>query len=392
MTNAPARPWHERDIALPTFIKPLYFDYNATTPVLEPVFTAMAPYLNEHFGNPGSDHAWGLAAARAVDSGRQSLASLIGCSPNELYYTSCATESINIVLQSVMAEGGHLVTTAVEHPATLQTAKALESRGVSVSLAPVDDQGLVSLEAVKATCTPETKLISVMLANNEVGTLQPVAEIAAWARSRGILMHTDAAQAVAKIPVDVKYLGVDFMTIAGHKIYAPKGIGALYVRSGVELAPLTYGGGQERGLRPGTENVPYIVALGAAAEMALADLETEAQRQRDLGQRLLAGIDGLGKPYLLHAADAPRLPTTMSIGFGGLLVGDILSGLVGEDVGVSAGAACHGDHAEPSHVLKAMNVPQDFAQGTLRISWGRPTTAEDVDEFVLRLGRVLSSL
>ena len=377
---------------MPNQIKPLYFDYNATTPVLDPVFQAMAPYLKEHYGNPGSDHAWGLAAARAVDKGRQSLAALVGCQADELYYTSCATESINIVLQSVMAGGGHLVTTAIEHPATLQTAKALEGRGVTVSLAPVDSQGLVSLDAIKAACTPETKLISVMLANNEVGTIEPLAEIAAWARDKGILVHTDAAQAVAKIPVDVKELGVDFMTIAGHKIYAPKGIGALYVRSGVELAPLTYGGGQERGLRPGTENVPYIVALGAAAEMALADLDAEAARQRDLGKRLLKGIDGLGRPFLLHAADAPRLPTTMSIGFGGLLVGDILSGLVGEDVGVSAGAACHGDHAEPSHVLKAMNVPQDFAQGTVRISWGRPTTAEDVDEFVRRLGRVLSAL
>lgn len=377
---------------MPHHLKPLYFDYNATTPILEPVFLAMAPYLKEHFGNPGSDHAWGLAAARAVDKGRQSLADLVSCAPDELYYTSCATESINIVLQSVMAGGGHLVTTAIEHPATLQTAKALEGRGVSISLAPVDDQGVVALDAIKQACTAETKLISVMRANNEVGTLQPVAEIAAWARDKGILVHTDAAQAVAKIPVDVQQLGVDFMTIAGHKIYAPKGIGALYVRSGVKLAPLTYGGGQERGLRPGTENVPYIVALGAAADMAIADLNAEAARQRDLGNRLLRGIDGLGRPYQLHAADAPRLPTTMSIGFGGLLVGDILSGLVGEDVGVSAGAACHGDHAEPSHVLKAMAAPREFAQGTVRISWGRPTSTADVDEFVQRLSRVLDTL
>lgn len=375
-------------------MKPLYFDYDGTTPILPRVYQAMIPYLTEHFGNPSSDHLWGLAAKKAMDKARAQVAALINARREEIYFTSCATESNSMVLWGVLGqgEGAHLVTTAVEHPAILQNALALEKCGAKVSRAPVNGQGLVSLEAVKEACTDDTKLVSVMLANNETGTIQPVQKIAAWARTQGILMHTDAAQAVGKIPVDVKALGVDFLTVAGHKLFAPKGIGVLYIRQGVELAPLWYGGGQETGLRAGTENIPHMVGLGEACALAQEDLAQEMERQRALGRLLLGGLDKCPVPWRLLSEKAPRLPNTMSIGFEGLRAADILSGLVGVDVGASAGAACHGDDTTISHVLMAMEVPPAYAQGTIRFSWGRPTSQEDVLDLCSRLDGVLRAL
>ncbi|MBU1742314.1 MAG: cysteine desulfurase, partial [Proteobacteria bacterium] len=357
-------------------VKPLYFDYNATTPVLARVFEAMRPFLTERFGNPGSGHMWGLRAAQAVARARAQVASLLGASPDEIYFTSCATESNNQVLFGLFQGEGHLVTTAVEHPAVLEPAGVLEKRGVKVTRVPVDAQGLVSPDDVLAALTDETRLISVMLANNETGAIQPVAEIAARARERGVLVHTDAAQAVGKIGVDVAELGVDLLSVAGHKLYAPKGVGALYVRRGVRVPPLLHGGGQERGLRSGTENVPHLVGLGEACALAAEALSHEAERRQGLGRVFLEGLRGLGFSFRLHSAEAPRLPNTMSVGFEGLSAGDVLSGLVGWDVGASAGAACHGDVTAVSHVLEAMNVPTKFAAGTIRFSWGR-LTSED---------------
>ncbi|KMY65862.1 hypothetical protein AAU61_19670 [Desulfocarbo indianensis] len=375
-------------------MQPIYFDYNATTPVLPRVFEAMRPYLTQHFGNPSSGHAWGLAAARAVDEGRGRVADLIGCSPGELVFTSCATESNTMVLRGLCEHrpGAHLVISAIEHPATMACAAFLESVGVEVTRVPVDQEGLVSPRAVAEACSSHTALISVMLANNESGAIQPVAEIAALARKKGIALHSDAAQAVGKIPVDVGALGVDFLTVAGHKLYAPKGVGALFVRRGAELPPMLRGGGQEHGLRAGTENVPYMAALGEACALAKGDLAAEMARQREMGQALLAGLKSLGAPFRLHSEQAPRLPNTMAIGFKGLRAADILSGLVGLDVAVSAGAACHGDTTTVSHVLEAMAVPIEYAHGTLRFSWGRPTTTAEVAEVVKRLGSVLQGL
>ena len=373
-------------------MKPLYFDYNATTPVLPPVREAMLPFLGDSFGNPGSGHAWGLVAQRAVEQAREQVARLLGAEPEEIIFTSCATESDNLALAGTLEPGDELVTSAVEHPAIMEYLPVLEARGVKVTLVPVDDQGRVSVAAVQEACTPRTRLISVMLANNETGAIQPVAEIAAWARQRGILVHSDAAQAVGKIPVDVGELGVDLLSLAGHKLYAPKGVGALYLRRGVELRPMLYGGGQERGLRPGTENVPHWVGLGRACQLAGQDLEAEMERQRELGRRFLAGLEAQGRDFRLHSREAPRLPGTMSIGFAGLRAGDILSGLVAREVGASAGAACHGDTTTVSHVLAAMKVPESYALGTIRFSWGRPTSAEDVDELLRRLGQVLDEL
>lgn len=375
-------------------MKPLYFDHNATTPVHSSVFEAMRPYLTEQFGNPGSGHLWGLAAKKAVDRARAQVAGLIGCAPGEVVFTSCATESDNMALLGLLAErpGSHLVTSAVEHPAILQCADFLERRGVRVTRVPVDGQGVVDPATVRAACADGADLISLMLANNETGAMQPVAEVAAWARERGIPVHTDAAQAAGKVPVDVAALGVDMLSVAGHKLYAPKGVGALYLREGLTLSPMLHGGGQERGLRSGTENVPHLVGLGAACALATADLAAEADRQRELGRVFLEGLRGLDRQWRLHSEQTTRLPNTMAVGFAGLAAGDIISGLVGYDVGVSAGAACHGDTTTVSHVLEAMGVPLEYAHGTLRFSWGRATSAGDVRELVQRLGLVLAAL
>lgn len=375
-------------------MKSLYFDYNATTPILPEIFEAMRPYLTQHFGNPSSDHLWGLKAKRGMEEARAQVAGLLGAQPQEIYFTSCATESNNMVLEGIFGANpnGRLVTTAVEHPAILFPAERLAKRGVKVTLAPVDRQGVVDGDALRKACDGGAELVSMMLANNETGAIQPVAELAAWARERGILVHTDASQAVGKIPVDVNELGVDFLTVAGHKLYAPKGVGALYVRQGVELEPFMLGGGQEGGLRPGTENLPYMAGLGAACQLAAKTLSDEMARQEELGRQFLKLLPETGVDHTIHSLDVPRLPNTLSVGFEGLMVGDILSGLVARDVAVSAGAACHGSETTISHVLQAMAVPEEIALGTIRVSWGRPTTQLDVVEMAARLREVVMEL
>jgi cysteine desulfurase len=374
-------------------MRPLYFDYNATTPVHPLVFEAMRPWLTERFGNPGSAHMWGMEAKNGLDTGRHQVASAIGARDAEIVFTSGATESNNLALYGSLTDpkNQHLIISAVEHPAIMEPARDLQQKGLEVTVVPVDDQGRVRLADIQAARTEKTALISVMLANNEVGTIQPIADIAAWARKQNILVHTDAAQAVGKIPVNVENLGIDLMSIAGHKLYAPKGIGALFIRNGITITPRTKGGGQENGIRPGTENIPYIAGLGAACAM-IRDLSEEANRQRLLGERFREGLVSLGRPFVIHAKNTPRLPGTMSVGFTGLRAGDIISGLVGYEVGVSAGAACHAGQECVSAVLEAMRVDLHDALGTIRFSWGRMTTNEDVDELLDRLERVLRSL
>ena len=376
----------------------LYFDYNATTPVAPRVFEAMRPYLTDQWGNPGSAHGWGLAAKRAVDKGRAQVAALIGADPGNMVFTSCATESNNWVLFSPFARGGagRVVTQPTEHPAVLEPCARLATQGVRVDFLPVDCNGVADLEplgGVLDSLRPgEAGVLSLMRANNETGVLQPVREAAALARRSGWLVHTDAAQAVAKIPVDVEALGVDYLTIAGHKLYAPKGIGALYVRSGAPLSPLFLGGGQERELRPGTENVAYIAGLGEACAMAAEDLEAEVARITELRQRFICGLHGLGADFVVHGADAERLPGTCSVGFKDAAAGDILSGLVAYDVAVSGGAACHAGQTRLSPVLEAMGAPTAYAAGTIRFSFGRPTDAQAVDALLRRLKLVLEQL
>jgi cysteine desulfurase len=320
------------------------------------------------------------------------VAALIDAEPEEVVFTSCATEGNHTVLHGIFQDDPHgrLVVSAVEHPSVLAPARLLAEAWADLDLVGVDQRGVIDTEAYARALTPDTELASVMLANNETGVLQPVAELAALALERGVLFHTDAAQAVGKIPVSVKQLGVDFLTLAGHKLYAPKGIGALFVRHVRPLPPLFVGGGQEHGMRAGTENVSHAVALGAACALAARDLETEAQRQQTLGALLTTELAALDRDFVIHGQDAERLPNTLSIGFRGVMAEDIVARLGELDVAVSAGAACHGDQeARMSHVLEAMHVDPAYGLGTVRISWGRMTTRDDIHELVTRMGQAL---
>jgi cysteine desulfurase len=365
--------------------RPIYLDYNATTPIDPRAAEAMRPYLVEHFGNPSSPHPYGVTTKRAVEEARRQVAALVGCMPAEVIFTSGGTESNNAALKGVAAayghKGNHIVTTAVEHPAVTEPCAILESQGYQVTVLPVDQYGWVDPAAVERAVTEQTVLVSVMHANNEVGTVQPIARIAAIAHRVGALIHTDAAQSVGKIPVDVGQLGVDLLSIAGHKLYAPKGVGALYVREGVKLAKFMHGASHEGDRRAGTENVLEIVGLGAAAEIARQELREGAAhlaRMRDsLWEGLAAGLDGVR----LNGHPSERLPNTLSVSFCGIEVDDLLYELW-DDVAASAGAACHSAGVTVSSVLQAMHVPLEYAMGTLRFSTGRFTTADEIDRAV----------
>lgn len=359
----------------------IYLDYNATTPTDPVVAEEMTPYLIGFFGNPSSGHRAGREARAAVERARTQVARCLGCSAAEIIFTSGGSESDNLALRGVVAVrgGGHVITSAVEHPAVLEVALAMEMEDlIDLTVVGVDSHGRVDQNEVEDALRPDTILVSLMLANNEVGTLQPVAEIAKLCRDRGVLVHTDAAQAVGKIPVDVEKLGVDLLTVAGHKLYAPKGIGALYIRSGVEIEPLIRGAGHERRLRAGTENILEMVGLGAASELVRNEPPDEHHRLamlRDrLRGRLAAGVDGLVE----HAVGADRLPNTLSVSLPGAHAGDLLDA-IGDEVAASAGAACHGNQVQVSHVLSAMGVEPAVALGTIRLSVGRFTTEEEVD-------------
>ncbi len=366
-------------------MRPLYFDYNATTPVHEDVVQAMLPFFTQKFGNPGCGHMYGMQARKAMEIAREKVAGLINADPGQIFFTSCATESNNQVLSGVLQPHEELIVSAVEHPSIIKPAHELSRTGVTVRTVSVDSDGLVDPDQLLEKLSDKTKLVSIMLANNETGTIQPVADITSRTQPVGILVHTDAAQAVGKIPVDVKDLKVDFLSIAGHKMYAPKGIGALYVRDPGTLKPLLYGGGQEKGLRSGTENIAYIAGLGQAAELAGRDTESEVRRQKLLGKKFIQGLSRIDRDFVLHAQNAPRLPGTMSIGFAGCRAGDILSGMIACNLAASAGAACHGDNLSMSPVLEAMSADPYFGLGTIRFSWGRMTAEKDIEELCSRL-------
>jgi cysteine desulfurase len=362
--------------------KPIYLDYNATTPIDPRVVEAMTPYLTNHFGNPSSPHPYGVEAKRAVEAAREQLAGLLGAQPDEITFTSGGTEANNMALKGVAAayreRGNHLITSAVEHPAVLEPCRYLKELGYRVTVVPVDATGRVDPAEIERAITPETILVSVMHANNEVGTIQPIAEIADIAHWAGALMHTDAAQAVGKIPVNIEELGVDLLSVAGHKLYAPKGVGALFVRDGVQLVKFMHGAGHERNRRAGTENVLEIVGLGAAAAIAAEELETTAAHLAEMRDRLWEGIRTRLDDIRLNGHPTERLPNTLSVGFAGLDVDDLLYELW-DDVASSAGAACHSEGVTISTVLQAMGVPLEYAMCTLRFSTGRPTTAEEID-------------
>ncbi len=362
-------------------MKPIYLDYNATTPVAPEVAAAMRPYLEEHFGNPSSSHWYGVQTRTAVDHAREQIAVMLGCGADEVVFTSGGTEANNYAIRGVawanQATGKHIITSAIEHPAVLKVCDYLVGRGFSVTRLPVDEFGLVNIEDVKQAITPQTILITIMQANNEVGTLQPIAEIARLAHERGIIMHTDAAQAAGKISTRIADLGVDLLSIAGHKLYAPKGIGALYVRDGIALDKLIHGADHEQNRRAGTENVLEIVGLGAACEIAGRDLEKNREHMLAMRDRLHDGLAARHADLRLNGHPERRLPNTASLSFPRIRANALLASI--PDVAASAGAACHADSIDVSHVLAAMGVPEEYAMGTVRLSVGKMTTANDID-------------
>jgi len=363
--------------------RPIYLDYNGTTPLDPEVIAAMRPFLEEDFGNPSSSHWYGIRPKQAVEAARRQVASLLGCLPEEIVFTSGGTESNNHAIKGLARalkdKGRHIVTSAIEHPAVLEVCRSLESEGFETTYVAVDGQGMLDPGEVARALRPDTILVSIMHANNEVGTVQPIAAIAELARSRGIAVHTDAAQSLGKIPVDVAALGVDLLSMAGHKLYAPKGIGALYVRTGLALEKFCHGAGQEKGRRAGTENVMGIVGLGKACELAGRDLAGCMARMRGLRERLHRGITRRMGDVRLNGHPDQRLPNTLSLSFKGLAANRLLEE-IGLEVAASAGAACHADSVAVSHVLEAMRVPAAWAAGTLRFSLGRFTTAAEVEQ------------
>jgi len=366
-------------------IKPIYLDYNGTTPHDPEVIEAMRPFLETEFGNPSSTHWYGIKPKQAVEAARRQLAGILNCNPSEVIFTSGGTESNNHAIRAVARQlkgkGNHIITSSFEHPAVFEVCRSLESYGFETTYLPVGEAGLVDPDDVASAIRPTTILITIMHANNEVGSVQPIAEISRIAKQHGIVMHTDAAQSVGKIPTDVEQLGVDLLSVAGHKVYAPKGIGALYVRPPLVLEKFCHGAGQEMGRRAGTENVLEIVGLGKACEIALRDLDKNMARMKFLRDRLHEGLLGRLPNIRLNGHLDRRLPNTLNLSFKGREANRILEA-IGLEVAASAGAACHSDSVAISHVLQAMGVPLEWAKGTLRFSVGRMTTEAEIDKTI----------
>lgn len=359
----------------------IYLDYNATTPVAKEVAEAMMPFVLENFGNPSSGHSMGVRAREALDKAREQIARLLGCEKQEIIFTSGGTESNNMVLKSLAwtlrSKGGHIVTTKIEHPAIINAALFLMQTGCDVTFLRVDSYGQVDPIEVKKAIRKDTILITVMHANNETGTIQPIADISAIAREHGIIFHTDAAQSVGKIETTVDDLGVDLLTIAGHKLYAPKGVGALYIRDGVAIEPFMHGGGQEMGLRSGTENVMLNVGLGKACELISENIADEMPRIRRLRDRLHEQIRSAVPGVVLNGHPEMRLPNTLFVSFPGMTGEEILAQI--PELCTSTGAACHDRSVTLSHVLAAMGVSKEVGMGAIRLTLGRPTTEKEVD-------------
>jgi cysteine desulfurase len=378
--------------------RPLYLDHHATTPVDPRVLERMLPYFVERFGNPSSrNHAFGWEAAEAVEQARAQVARLIGAHHREVIFTSGATESNNLaikgVARSLASKGRHLVTVVTEHPSVLDSCRALEHEGWRVTWLGVRADGLVDLDVFEASLASDTVLVSVMAANNEIGVLQPLARVVELAHARGVLVHTDASQAVGKVPFDVHDLGVDLASFTAHKMYGPKGVGALFVTRkprAMEVSPILHGGGQERGMRPGTLNVPGIVGLGACAEIAGQVLAEEGARLGRLRDRLLEGLRSSLDGVTVNGSMAHRLPQNLNLSFADI-EGEALGPALG-DLAVSSGSACATGHFTPSHVLTAIGLDADLARSSLRFGVGRWTTDEDIDEAVARVTDVIRGL
>jgi len=378
-------------------MKTIYLDYNATTPIDPEVLNEMLPYLKKHFGNPSSSHIFGKAAKKGVEKARQRVASLLGCEISEVIFTSGGSEANNMALKGVaetlsakgtstsLRAGNHIITSQIEHPAILNPCRYLERKGFKVAYLPVDQYGMVDPADVRKAITSKTILITIMHANNEVGTIQPIAEIGEIARKHGILFHTDAAQTIGKIETKVNKLKVDLLSIAGHKFYAPKGVGALYIRKGLKLEPLVHGAGHEYGRRAGTENVASIVGLGKAAEIAWRDLKEYREKVFNLREklywRILDKIDGVK----LNGHPTQRLPNTLNLSFEGVDSEELLSKL--KNVALSTGSACHAGHKDPSGVLLAMGMDRVRALGAVRFSLGKYTTKGDISQAAVAIAK-----
>ncbi len=376
-------------------MKPVYLDNNATTMAAPEVIEEMLPYFGEFYGNPSSMHSFGGQTGRTIAQARQRLAEALGCEPREIIFTSCGTEGDNTAIHSALAsqpDKRHIVTTRVEHPAVLNVAQNLEERGYDVTYLNVDGKGRLDLDELTKSLRKDTALVSVMYANNETGTVFPIPEIAAIVKERGILMHTDAVQAVGKIPIDLKTLPVDFLALSGHKLHAPKGVGALFARKGAPFRPFMLGGHQERGRRAGTENVASIVGLGKAVELAAAGIGEENSRVRALRDRLERGLIAAIPDAIINGDVENRLPNTSSVAFKYVEGEAILLMLDQFGVCASSGSACTSGSLEPSHVLRAMGVPFTFAHGSIRFSLSRYNTDEDVDVVLRELPGVIERL
>ena len=373
-----------------------YFDNSATTRVKDEVFKEMIPYLSIEYGNPSSLYSIGRSAKRAISEARRRVASLINCSPEEIYFTSCGSESDNTALKGIAyankEKGNHIITSKIEHPAILNSCKNLENKGFKISYIDVDKDGMLNLEKLESEITDRTVLISIMYANNEIGTIEPIKEIAQIAHSHGIIFHTDAVQAVGNIPIDVKKMNIDMLSLSGHKLYAPKGIGALYVKSGIEFERFMDGGHQEKNKRSGTENVAEIVALGKACQISEKNIEQYQQKLKNLRDYCLKKIQEKIPDIHINGTMERRLPGNINISFKDLNSGELLLRL--DEVGIcaSGGSACSSKEASPSHVLTAIGLPSELSKGALRLTFGDYNSIEDVDYLVENLVRIVEEM
>lgn len=375
----------------------VYMDHSATTPVDPKVLEAMLPYFGEHYGNPNSLHYWGKAARVAMDRAREQVASLIGGDPKEIIFTGGGSEADNLAIKgaawALREKGRHIITSPIEHHAVLDAFKWLGKNGFDVTILPVDRDGLVNTRDLESAIRPDTTLVSIMMANNEIGTLEPVEELGRICREKGVLFHTDAVQAAGHMPIDVRELPVDMLTMAAHKMYGPKGIGALYVRRGIRLTPLIHGGGQEFGLRSGTENVPLAVGFGVAAEMASARLSRgEHLREASLRDHLIQGILGNVPDSFLTGSASKRLPYHASFCIPRIEGEAMVMRLDFAGIGASSGSACTSGSLDPSHVLLALGLSHELAHGSLRLTLGKDTTKEDVDYVIATLPPIVKTL
>jgi len=377
-------------------MKRIYMDHNSTTPLREDVLEVMLPYLRGEFGNASSLHYFGIQARRAVEAAREKVATALGAQLREIIFTGCGTEADNQAIKGVMfanrGKGDHIITSRIEHKAVLQTCQYLEKQGFRVTYLPVDEYGLVNPDDVAQAITGRTVLVSVMFANNEVGTIQPIGAIAQVCRERGIYFHTDAVQMVGKLPIDVNELGIDLLSLSAHKFYGPKGVGALYVRKGVRVDPLLHGGHQEWGRRAATENVAGIVGLGRALELRLGEMDAEAERLTALRERLYAGLLARIPHVYLNGHPSERLPGTLNVCFEYIEGEGIIMGLDLAGVAVSSGSACTSAELSPSHVLLAMGVHPAMAQGSIRFGLGRENSEADVDYVLEKLPPIIERL